>query len=130
MVCSQGAYTSKDGLAWTALPFKKVAVDDTKPTAYWDSKLNKYVVSVRRDIVVGKDGWFRTIGRCESANLSDWQSELKPGDAGCPVVFELDQKDPVCHDSVDCPGGAFVTSGPSSIASPTRKHVDTSSLNS
>ena len=49
MVCSGAAYSSPDGLHWTPLPFKKTAEDDTKPTAYWDPALKKYVVSVRRD---------------------------------------------------------------------------------
>ena len=81
----------------------RVSADDTKPTAYWDTELQKYVISVRRDISVGKDNWYRTIGRCVTSNLSDWESES--GEDGCPVVFELDDKDPVCHSSADCPGG-------------------------
>ena len=103
MVCSQSAYESSDGILWTRLPFKQVATDDTKPTAYWDSHLQKYVISVRRDL---DPDWFRTIGRCVSANLSDWQSELAPGASGCPVVFSLDELDPICHNKTDCTGGA------------------------
>ena len=101
MVCSQSAYASADGIKWSRLPFKPVAVDDTKPTAYWDNKLKKYVISVRRDLA---PDWFRTIGRCVTSNLSDWESELNINASGCPVVFAPDSKDPVCHTSTDCPG--------------------------
>ena len=76
--------------------------DDTKPTAYWDNALGKYVVSVRRDLT---PDWYRTIGRCVTSNLSDWQSELNSSETGCPVVFALDSKDPVCHTAGNCPGG-------------------------
>ena len=46
MVTTQGA--SADGLRWVALPFKKVAEDNTAPMARFDPVLGKYVVYVRR----------------------------------------------------------------------------------
>ncbi len=95
MVCSTSAYESADGLVWSPLPFAPIATDDTKPTAHWDGTLEKYVISVRRDIA---PHWFRTIGRCETTNLSDWQSEVV-NETGCPVVFSPDDKDPP---NVDC----------------------------
>lgn len=101
MVCSNAAYKSPDGLHWTKLPFEKVAEDDTKPTAYWDPALKKYVVSVRRDC--GACEWLngsqvnplatRYVGRCVTDSISDWQSEVKGG-SGCPVVFGPDDVDP------------------------------------
>ena len=91
MVCSNSAYESVDGIVWSPLPFARIATDDTKPTAYWDDNLAKYVISVRRDLA---PNWFRTIGRCETANLSDWQSEVSSNETGCPVVFSPDAKDP------------------------------------
>ena len=36
MVTTQGAPASADGLRWVALPFKKVAEDNTAPTARFD----------------------------------------------------------------------------------------------
>ena len=89
MVCSNAAYASHDGLLWRRLPFVPVAPDDTKPTAYYDPALGKYVVSVRRDL----PPFARTIGRCVTANISDWQEEV-PGHGGCAVVFGVDEKDP------------------------------------
>jgi hypothetical protein len=102
MVCSTAAYSSADGLHWTKLPFTKVAEDDTKPTAYWDPHLGKYVVSVRRDCgactdlegrpVRAESGLPRYIGRCVTGNISNWQEEHP---LGCPVVFGRDGKDPL-----------------------------------
>eukprot|EP00656_Telonema_subtile_P000700 TRINITY_DN10339_c0_g1_i1.p1 TRINITY_DN10339_c0_g1~~TRINITY_DN10339_c0_g1_i1.p1 ORF type:complete len:490 (-),score=83.31 TRINITY_DN10339_c0_g1_i1:293-1762(-) len=93
MVCSTAAYSSPDGLRWTKLPFAKVAEDDTKPTAYWDPSLSKYVISLRRDIQVpGKtQGVERQIGRCETTNISNWQEDAPDG---CPSVFAPDDQDP------------------------------------
>ena len=85
LVCSNGAYASADGLHFHKLPWTPIAEDDTKPTAYWDPTLGKYVIYVRRD--VGS----RCIGRCITTNISDWQ-ESSPG--GCPVVFCADSEDP------------------------------------
>ena len=110
-VCSDAAYKSPDGLHWTPLlPFKKIAEDDTKPTAYWDPVLKKYVISVRRDCsasaATGMDRcvWAngshvealatRYVGRCVTNSLTDWQSEVHPPAAGCPVVFGPDAIDP------------------------------------
>eukprot|EP00756_Hemistasia_phaeocysticola_P062883 Hpha_TRINITY_DN6343_c0_g1::TRINITY_DN6343_c0_g1_i2::g.145445::m.145445 len=89
MVCSNAAYESPDGLSWSPLPFAPIASDDTKPTAYWDNALGKYVISVRRDV---SPGYVRTIGRCVTGNLSDWQQEANS--SGCPVVFRPDAADP------------------------------------
>ena len=47
----------------------------------------QYVISVRRDL----PPFDRTIGRCVTDNISDWQAEA-PG--GCPVVFSVDKNDP------------------------------------
>lgn len=46
MVCSTSAYSSPDGLRWTRLPFTPPAEDDTKPTAYWDPALGKYLLRI------------------------------------------------------------------------------------
>ena len=103
MVCSDSAYKSPDGLHWTKIvPFTVPAEDDTKPTAYWDPQLKKYVVSVRRDCSkTGGCKWVngsavdalatRYVGRCVTSTLSNWQEE-SPG--GCPVVFGPDTTDP------------------------------------
>ena len=97
MICSKSAYASPDGLRWTKLPFATVAEDDTKPTAYWDPHVQKYVVIVRRDLPppAGKSGdVMRYLGRCETSNISDWQQEVPAGASGCPVVFGPDALDP------------------------------------
>jgi len=48
MICSDSAYTSHDGLDWKKLTdFTLPAEDDTKPTAYCDHDLQKYVISLR-----------------------------------------------------------------------------------
>ena len=100
MITSLGAYQSGDGLYWYKLPFAPVASDDTKPTAYWDHSLQKYVISVRRDLAgaAGAPNCIRTIGRCVTTNLSNWQSEIKPNATGCPVVFQNDAHDPISID--------------------------------
>ena len=77
-----------DGLRWTKLPFAKVAEDDTKPTAYYDPNLGKYVVFVRRDASAPT----RRIGRCVTDNISNWQQAY--GGQGCPLVFSPDAHDP------------------------------------
>lgn len=113
MVCSDAAYASKDGLHWDKLPFKAQETDDTKPTAYYDPALNKYVVSVRRDCTWDSKKWpcvdidghtfkplaTRYVGRCVTSNLSNWQQDygLAPNGVdfnGCPVVFGPDEMDP------------------------------------
>ena len=70
-------FASPDGKTnWTGLPFKKLHDrDDTKPTAYYDPTVGKYIISVRRDVPVpGKSpDVMRQIGRCETDNISDWQ---------------------------------------------------------
>ena len=84
--------------------------DDTKPTAYFDPALGKYVVSVRRDCTWDSKTfpcqWIpghnpggkvrplqtRYVGRCETSNLSNWQEAYHGG--GCPVVFGPDEHDP------------------------------------
>ena len=91
MACSNAAYASTDGLRWRKLAWRAIDTDDTKPTAQYDPSLGKYVIVVRRDVA---PGYTRTIGRCETNNFSDWQSELEPGQAGCPVVFKVDDADP------------------------------------
>eukprot|EP00038_Savillea_parva_P008938 m.180164 g.180164 ORF g.180164 m.180164 type:complete len:634 (+) comp14943_c0_seq1:174-2075(+) len=87
MACSTSVWGSPDGLKWTKLsnhtPVK--AEDDTKPTAGYDPTLGKYVIYVRRDV------GGRKIGRCETTDFLNWESE-SPG--GCPVVFETDALDP------------------------------------
>lgn len=89
MVCSNAVYASPDGLHWSKIgsgsPVK--AADDTKPTGYFDPKLGKYVISVRRDL----DG--RKIGRCVTDDFTRWESEV-PGGEGCPVVLSTDESDP------------------------------------
>ena len=50
MVVSEGAYASPDGLHWSKVPHKPTERDDTKPTGYWDPRLRKYVIAVRRDL--------------------------------------------------------------------------------
>ena len=69
MVCSTSAYSSPDGLRWTKLPFTQVAEDDTKPTAYYDPNLGKYVIFVRRDLSAPT----RRIGRCVTDDIGNWQ---------------------------------------------------------
>ena len=89
MLCSNAAYASPDGLRWRKLPFRPIAMDDTKPTGYYDPAVGKYVISVRRDL----PPFDRTIGRCVTSNISDWQAAV-PGHAGCDVVFRVDERDP------------------------------------
>jgi hypothetical protein len=96
MACSNAVYGSPDGITWHALtnhsPVK--AEDDTKPTARFDPRLNKYVVYVRRDLRnTGRAGDVRTIGRCVTSDFTDWESDV-PGGDGCPVVFAVDALDP------------------------------------
>lgn len=93
MICSQAAYASPDGIRWSKLPFVPAAEDDTKPTAYYDYQLGKYVVSVRRDVAVpGKDrSVVRQVGRCVTDNISFWQSETF-NNTGCEIVFGLDDE--------------------------------------
>ena len=102
-------YKSLDGVRWVALPFKRIAEDDTKPTAYYDPALRKYVVSVRRDCAsdgsdcARADGSpvhalsTRYVGRCVTSNISDWQADVHgpgPQGEGCAVVFGPDSADP------------------------------------
>ncbi len=98
MVCSNAAhplFASADGLEWRALPCKALSSsDDTQPTAQWDSALGKYVIYVRRNIGAHDSGSRRHVGRCITANLSDWESEVVPAGSGCPVVFGADKRDP------------------------------------
>ena len=95
MACSNAVYGSPDGISWHKLtnhsPVK--AEDDTKPTARFDPRLNKYVVYVRRDVPQPRAGDVRTIGRCVTSDFTDWESEV-PGGDGCPVVFATDSLDP------------------------------------
>eukprot|EP00729_Bicosta_minor_P020253 gene20253-29507_t len=76
MACSNAAYGSPDGLAWTKLvdhsPVK--AEDDTKPTAGWDPIEKKYIIYVRRDAAVaGKSSdVVRSIGRCSTDDFTNW----------------------------------------------------------
>ena len=88
MVCgAPGAvYASPNGLRWTALPFAPTSPDDTMPTAAWDPRLGKYVIYVRRDVAQG-----RSIGRCVTSNISDWQQE---SEGGCLTVFSADSSEP------------------------------------
>jgi hypothetical protein len=95
MVCSNSAYASPDGLRWKKLAWTKVAADDTKPTAYYDPSLKKYVVVNRRDVKVdGKSGSVvRQVGRCVTDDITNWQKEVKGG-GGCDIVFGPDALDP------------------------------------
>jgi len=109
MVCSNGEGTrgqlwgSADGVRWRPLPSKALTFsDDTQPTAYWDADLRKYVVYVRRNIGAHDAGHRRHLGRCITANLSDWQADASqqscdgtgPEPCGCEVVFGADERDP------------------------------------
>ena len=92
MICSNSVYSSADGLRWNKMGGNPVkAEDDTKPTGYFDPKLGKYVISVRRD--VSDEFGVRKIGRCVTSDLTKWESEV-PGGDGCPVVFSPDKQDP------------------------------------
>ena len=91
MACSNAAYASSDGLRWRKLPWAPIATDDTKPTAYFDPSVGKYVISVRRDVAPGYE---RAIGRCATSNFSNWQEEVPSGRDGCDVVFRVDAHDP------------------------------------
>jgi hypothetical protein len=109
MVCSNGEnknvfnYASRDGVRWQG--FRAVPLtfsDDTQPTAFYDYTLGKYVIYVRRNIGAHDSGHRRHIGRCLTANLSDWQSDAArqtcngngPLPCGCEVVFGPDESDP------------------------------------
>ena len=106
MVCSNAGHqlwASADGVRWRALPSKKLTFsDDTQPTAYWDAGLRRYVVYVRRNIGAHDAGHRRHLGRCITANLSDWQADASqqtcngagPKPCGCEVVFGADGADP------------------------------------
>ena len=109
MVCSNGenrniySYVSADGLRWRGIPSKPLTFsDDTQPTAVYDNILGKYVIYVRRNIGAHDAGHRRHIGRCITANLSDWQSDASrqtcngdgPSPCGCEVVFGPDELDP------------------------------------
>lgn len=90
MICSTSAYTSPDGITWAKMATHPTTsdMDDTKPTAFYDPKLKKYVVYVRRDLA----GFNRAIGRCVTSDLSNWTKE-EPGQH-CPAVYQCDDKDP------------------------------------
>jgi hypothetical protein len=114
MVCSSAAYTSADGLRWNKIRFKQTLTDDTKPTASYDPLRKQYVVYVRRDCCegtataanhtcvdifsrqcevegAGMRAAKRHIGRCETADIGDWE-QRSPN--GCPSVFGPDEHDP------------------------------------
>ena len=94
MVVSEGSFASPDGVHWSKLPHKPTARDDTKPTGYWDPRLRKYVIAVRRDVKgrnrLGTKITQRHIGRCETTNFSDWEQESPNG---CPVIFSADAEE-------------------------------------
>ena len=110
MVCSNGegtpgqAWSGPDGLRWRPLPDSKDLTfsDDTQPTVQWDAALEKYVIFVRRDVGPHDAGNRRRLGRCITANLSDWQQDSTrqtcdgtgPKPCGCEIVFGPDAKDP------------------------------------
>lgn len=97
MVCSQNAYASPDGLSWTKLGAVRTAEDDTKPTAYYDPSIKKYVISVRRDLPHPKgraSTVVRHVGRCETTDLTDWLQSDAPRTTGCPAIFGPDEKEP------------------------------------
>ena len=94
MVCSNAGaqlFTSPDGIRWEKVPSAPLSFgDDTQPTAMWDATIGKYVVFVRINIGGHDAGNRRHVGRCITANLSDWESEK----VGCEVVFAADETDP------------------------------------
>eukprot|EP00039_Didymoeca_costata_P012280 m.176182 g.176182 ORF g.176182 m.176182 type:complete len:592 (-) comp15438_c0_seq14:899-2674(-) len=87
MACSTSVYGSADGIKWHKLSNTTPvhAEDDTKPTAYYDPGLGKYVIYVRRDV------GGRKIGRCVTDDFTVWEKESP---SGCPIVFATDSKDP------------------------------------
>ena len=92
MTCSNAVYGSPDGIKWHKIPTKSPTgpiqhSDDTKPTGAWDPRLRKYVIFVRRDVSQG-----RCIGRCETTDFANWESETPDG---CPTVFCADSEDPI-----------------------------------
>jgi len=92
MISSYYAYMSADGLHWTKMSGKAATsdADDTKPTAFYDPHLGKYVVYVRRDL---EPGYVRAIGRCLTDDLTNWEKEM-PAGQHCPTVFLPDELDP------------------------------------
>ena len=49
---------------------------ESDPTNFWGQvSLQKYVIFVRRNIGAHDAGHRRYIGRCVTANLSDWEAE-------------------------------------------------------
>lgn len=94
MIVGSYVYAGADGLNFTQLYGPCIHhADDTKNTAYFDTRLGKYVIFVRRDLQVpGKSaGVVRWIGRCVTDDLSNWEKEAPDG---CPTVFGPDSVDP------------------------------------
>ena len=90
-------FASPDGIReWKELPFRKLrARDDTAIVARWDQNAREYIIMVRRDVTpcCNKSvDVVRHIGRCQTKNISDWESES--GEAPCPVIFGPDALDP------------------------------------
>jgi hypothetical protein len=123
MICNKTVWAGSDG--WHFQPMfgaEQQSIhhkDDTEDTGYWDAKLGKYVIMVRRDVqVVGKSsGVIRQIGRCVTDDLSDWE-KFAPAD-GCEIVFGPDEMDP---DDVDVYTNAWTRYAGVELFFPTMYH--------
>lgn len=91
MVSSYHAYKSVDGIRFEMMCQGKPATkfkDDTKPTAHYDTSLQKYVIyNRRRHDGEKKSGgkYLRGIGRCVTSDLCTWESDGRP----CEEVWSL-----------------------------------------
>jgi len=67
---------SPDGYRWTLLCRPTIGEMDTQSVAFWDERIQRYVLYTRRNPLAHTPRRYRVIRRLESADLLDWRNEV------------------------------------------------------
>lgn len=83
--------TSPDGYRWTLLSKPTIGEMDTQSVAFWDERIQKYLLYTRKNPLAHTPQRYRVVRRLESADLSDWRNEA--------LVMQADEIDKSIYES-------------------------------
>jgi hypothetical protein len=69
-------FTSGDGIHWTPWQTQDIGACDTQSIAFWDHRIQRYVLYTRQNPGAGTPARYRTVRRLESNDLRHWENEV------------------------------------------------------
>ncbi len=84
-------YHSADGISWTLWQHLDIGACDTQNIAFWDTRIERYVLYTRQNPNAGTPARSRVVRRFESDDLQHWENET--------IVMQADAADNAIYTS-------------------------------